>query len=302
MAEQELAENNEATAAAIAAAAVAADIDMISGEPQNQVDKEMSATQERGANPSSSTDAVSGEQPATTYIMIKELRTISRARSLRLQPEDLIVAIDGAPFHKDIETFLDIMFECDPENGRVLTIWRKGILFNVLARGPLGCILEHAKPDVSDKATVDFQTFNVEPFESYITFEVLRDIYRRCIVLNSRLSPMAMIFPPLWLMQNRLWEVLIATFLIYGSTLAVHWVLFVLAYVLLSMYFRKAHLVLRRSFAMMRGRHIWLVVAEKSELEVQRLCRRMDSKCVFVPDLVGPPVVDEPPKKRRRRR
>ena len=302
MAEQEPAENNEATAAAMAAAAVVADIDMINGDRQNEVDKEMSATQERGADPSSSTDAVSGEQPATTYLMVKELRTISRARSLRLQPEDLIVAIDGAPFHKDIETFLDIMFECDPENGRVLTIWRNGILFNVLARGPLGCVLEHAKPDVSDKATDDFQTFNVEPIESYITFEVLRDIYRTCMVLNTRLSPIAMIFPPLWLMQNRLWEVLIATFLIYGSTLAVHWVLFILAYVLLSMYFRKAHLVLRRSFGMMRGRHIWLVVAEKSELDVQRLCRRMDPKCVFVPDLVGPPVVDEPPKKRRRRR
>ena len=302
MAEQELAENNEATAAVMAAAAVAADIDTISSDRQNEVDKEMSATQELGEDPSSSTDSVGSEQPATTYLVVKELRTISRARSLRLQPEDLIVAIDGAPFHKDIETFLDIMFECDPENGRVLTIWRKGTLFNVLARGPLGCVLEHAKPDVSDKATDDFQTFNVEPIESYITFEVLRDIYRNCMVLDTRLSPMAMIFPPLWLMQNRLWEVLIATFLIYGSTLAVHWVLFVLAYVLLSMYFRKAHLVLRRSFAMMRGRHIWLVVAEKSELEVQRLCRRMDPKCVFVPDLVGPPVVDEPPKKRRRRR
>ena len=302
MAEQELAENNEATAAVMAAAAVAADIDTISSDRQNEVDKEMSATQELGEDPSSSTDSVGSEQPATTYLVVKELRTISRARSLRLQPEDLIVAIDGSPFHKDIETFLDIMFECDPENGRVLTIWRKGILFNVLARGPLGCVLEHAKPDVSDKATDDFQTFNVEPIESYITFEVLRDIYRNCMVLDTRLSPMAMIFPPLWLMQNRLWEVLIATFLIYGSTLAVHWVLFVLAYVLLSMYFRKAHLVLRRSFAMMRGRHIWLVVAEKSELEVQRLCRRMDPKCVFVPDLVGPPVVDEPPKKRRRRR
>ena len=302
MAEEELAENNEATAAVMAAAAVAADIDTISSDRQNEVDKEMSATQELGQDPSSSTDAVGSEQPATTYLVVKELRTISRARSLRLQPEDLIVAIDGAPFHKDIETFLDIMFECDPENGRVLTIWRKGILFNVLARGPLGCVLEHAKPDVSDKATDDFQTFNVEPIESYNTFEVLRDIYRNCMVLDTRLSPMAMIFPPLWLMQNRLWEVLIATFLIYGSTLAVHWVLFVLAYVLLSMYFRKAHLVLRRSFAMMRGRHIWLVVAEKSELEVQRLCRRMDPKCVFVPDLVGPPVVDEPPKKRRRRR
>ena len=146
MAEQELAENNESTAAAMAAAAVAADIDTISDDRQNEADAVTSANRERGAEPSSSTAAVSSQQPATTYLMIKELRAISRARSLRLQPEDLVVAIDGAPFHKDIETFLDIMFECDPENGRVLTIWRKGILFNVLARGPLGCILEHAKP------------------------------------------------------------------------------------------------------------------------------------------------------------
>ena len=69
--------------------------------------------------------------------MVKELRAIFRARSLRLQAEDIIVAIDGLPFHKDIETFLDIMFECDPENGRVLTIWRQGVLFNVIARGRL---------------------------------------------------------------------------------------------------------------------------------------------------------------------
>ena len=79
---------------------------------------------------------------------------------------------------------------------------------------------------------------------------------------------------------------MIAVFLIYGSTLAVHWVLFVIAYVVLGMYFRKAHLVLRRSFAMMRGRHIWLVVAETSEHATQRLCRG-DPKCVFVPILSG---------------
>ena len=71
-------------------------------------------------------DAPSGPE-ATTYLMIKELRSISRARSLRLQPEDGIVAVDGQPFHKDIDTFLDIMFECDPENGVVLSIWRHGV-------------------------------------------------------------------------------------------------------------------------------------------------------------------------------
>jgi hypothetical protein len=303
MAEQELAENTEAMAAAMAAAAVAEEIDAISSQTagMSQDAAATAADPATAAGPAAAYGATA-EDAATTYLMVKELRAISRARSLRLQAEDLIVAIDGVPFHKDIETFLDVMFECDPENGRVLTIWRNGVLFNVIARGPLGCVLEHAKQEVSEAATEDFKGFTVEPIESYVTFEVLRDIYRNCMVLDTRLSPMAMIFPPLWVVQNRLWEVLIAVFLIYGSTLAVHWVLFLIAYVVLGMYFRKAHLVLRRSFAMMRGRHIWLVVAETSELETQRLCRRMDPKCIFVPDLVGPPVVDEPPKKRRRRR
>ena len=300
MAEQELAENTEAMAAAMAAAAVADDIDMMSSERRSDAGQASGTDREPADIGISGAD--SAGEAATTYLMVKELRTISRARSLRLQAEDIIVAVDGLPFYKDIESFLGIMFECDPENGRVLTIWRQGVLFNVIARGPLGCVLEHAKPDVSEKATEDFKTYTVDPIENYVTFEVLRDIFRNCMVLDTRLSPMAMIFPPLWLMQNRLWEVMIATFLIYGSTLAVHWVLFIIAYIVLGLYFRKAHLVLRRSFAMMRGRHIWMVVAEKSELETQRLCRRMDPKCVFVPDLVGPPVVDEPPKKRRRRR
>jgi hypothetical protein len=300
MAEQELADNTEEMTAVMAATEVADDIDMMSSERRNNTDQ-ASGTDRQPEDIGIASADPAGEV-ATTYLMVKELRAISRARSLRLQPEDIIVAIDGLPFHKDIETFLDIMFECDPENGKVLTIWRQGVLFNVIARGPLGCVLEHAKPDVSEKATADFKTYTVDPIETYATFEVLRDIFRNCMVLDTRLSPMAIIFPPLWLMQNRLWEVMIATFLIYGSTLAVHWALFVIAYIILSLYFRKAHLVLRRSFAMMRGRHIWMVVAEKSELEIQRLCRRMDPKCVFVPDLVGPPVVDQPPKKRRRRR
>ena len=287
-------QTDAAAAAAAAAAAVAADIDAMAAEqapPSYDID---------AADPSPEPGA-DAQQEANTYLVIKELRSISRARSLRLQPEDLIIAIDGEPFQKDIDTFLDIMFECDPEHGVVLSIWRQGVILNVIARGPLGCVLEHAKPELAEQATADFAGVVVEPQENYTTYEVLRDIFRNCIVLDTRLSPMAMIFPPLWCIQNRLWEVLVAVFLVYGITLAVHWVLFVIAYVVLGIYFRKAHLVLRRSFAMMRGRHIWLVLAAKSELEAQRLCRKLDTKSIFVPDLVGPPVTDEPPKKRRRR-
>ena len=294
MAQQDIAQDSEQAAAAMAAASIAADIDTIIGADEPPVTV--------GSAPDMADGAAAQTPGATTYLVVKELRSISRARSLRLQAEDLIVAVDGQAFHGDIESFLDIMFECDADNGVVLTIWRNGVIFNVIARGPLGCVLEHAKPETAEKATADFIGTTVEPQENYITFEVLRDIFRNCIVIDTRLSPMAMIFPPLWCLQNRLWEVLIALFLVYGVTLAVHWALFVIAYIILGVYFRKAHLVLRRSFAMMRGRHIWLVLAAKSELEAQRLCRRLDPKSIFVPDLVGPPVTDEPPKKRRRRR
>ena len=310
MAEQSYANPVDDLAAAKAAAAVAADIDSMNQGQQEagggSVPYADQTAPASAASASAEADganaAASNAHLANSYIAVKELRSISRARSLRLQIDDVIVAIDGDPFHHDIETFLDIMFECDPENGRLLTIWRNGVLFNVIARGPLGCTLEHTKPDIAEKATADFATYTVEPLENYVTFEVLRDIFRNCIVLDTRLSPMALVFPPLWLLQNRLWEVMLATFLIYGTTLAVHWLLFIITYIVLGVYFRKAHLVLRRSFAMMRGRHIWLVVAEKSEQDTQRLCRRFDSKSIFVPDLVGPPVEDEPPKKRRRRR
>ena len=298
MAEQKLAEKAENFAATIADGGDEPSINGSNQPASIQVERNDVPESTEDLEPSA-TDASGTE---STFIMVKEPRSISRARSLRLQAQDLIVAVDGVLFQKDIETFLDMMFECDPDNGKVLTLWRNGVLFNIVARGPLGCVLEHAKADVSEKAREDFKDFSVDSIKTYTTFEVLRDIHRNCIVIDTRFSPMAMIFPPLWLIQNRLWEVLVAVFLIYGSTLAVHWVLFLISYVVLGVYFRKAHLVLRRSFAMMRGRHIWLVLAERSEKEIQLLCRRMDPKSVFVPDLIGPPLLDEPKKKKRRRR
>ena len=298
-----------------AAAEIAADIDALGASannaPADQAARDGAASSamaggypsEAGEmNTSQGASQQNGEDQANTFLLIKELRSISRARSLRLQPEDIIVAIDGKPFQGDIETFLDIMFECDQDHGVMLTVWRKGTLINVIARGPLGCVFEHAKQEASEAVARDFSAFQLGPKEDYATFEVLRDIFRNCSVLDTRLSPVAFIFPPLWAIQHRLWEVLLATFLIYGVTLAVHWVLFVFAYIILGVYLRKAHLVLRRSFGLMRGRHIWMVAAARSELEVQKLCRELDPKCIFTPDLVGPPVTDQPPKKRRRRR
>ena len=185
MAEQGLAENGDQAAAAMAAAAIEADIDSMMEQPV----RDGSSAEEAQGDASDGTPPAAADG-ASTFLVIKELRGISRGRSLRLQPEDIVVAIDGMPYHQDIETFLDIIFECDPETGKLLTIWRNGVLFNVIVRGPLGCTLEHAKPEVAEKVTADFARIHCRPpIETYATFEVLRDIFRKCIVIDTRLSP-----------------------------------------------------------------------------------------------------------------
>jgi hypothetical protein len=95
--------------------------------------------------------------------------------------------------------------------------------------------------------------------------------------------------------------VLVALVMIYVVTLAVHWVLFLIVLVLLGLYFKRAHLVLRRSFSLVRGYHMWMVIAAKSELEVQKICRQVDEKSTFELDLLGPTEIEEKPRKRRRR-
>ena len=254
--------------------------------------------------PESATADMSGtptRRVSNTFVCIKDVRSLSRARSLRLQEGDVIAAIDGKPFYEDIETFLDVLFENEDEAGLVLTVYRKGVMFNVITKGPLGATLEYAKPEMADLVRAAFETFTVEPKETIIVFEVLRNMERSCRIIDTRLSPLAYLAPPVWVVYNRLWEVLVALVMIYVVTLAVHWVLFLIALVLLGMYFKRAHLVLRRSFALVRGYHMWMVIAAKSELEVQKICRQIDEKSTFEMDLLGPTESEEKPKKRRRR-
>ena len=98
MAEQELAEDTEAMAAAMAAAAISDDIEAISTQREASRDQAAGASAETGeaaadspaSTASTASPASSAGDAASTYLMVKELRAISRARSLRLQAEDVI--------------------------------------------------------------------------------------------------------------------------------------------------------------------------------------------------------------------
>jgi hypothetical protein len=240
--------------------------------------------------------------PQNSVFTIKDIRPICRARTLRLQTDDAIVAVDGQPFKGDVDLLLDMIFECDPQTGIFLTVFREGSLFHVIARGPLGCAFEYAKPEIAEAASKKFAKTTIAPRSEYRIFEVLRDINRKCVIIDTQPSMMAMLASPVWLIKNRLWEVLLAVILIYGATLTVSWMLFVIAVVLLALYFRQAQLTLQRSFNLMRHRQMWMIVAARSEQEVQETCRQFDPKSTYNPSFVGPPQEEEAELKKRRRR
>ncbi len=239
--------------------------------------------------------------PQNSVFVIKDIRPICRARTLRLETGDVLVAVDGKPFYGDVELLLDAIFECDPQTGIFLTIFREESLFHVIARGPLGCAFEYAKPEIASAASKKLAETTIAPLEEYRIFEVLRDINRKCVIIDTQPSMAATFASPIWLIQNRLWEVLLAVILIYGVTLTVSWMLFFVVIVLLGLYFRQSQLTLQRSFNLMRQRQMWMIVAAKSVQEVQETCRQFDPKSIYNPSFVGEPEAEGvKPKKRRR--
>ena len=82
MAEQELAEDTEAMAAAMAAAAISDDIDAISTQREASRDQAAGASAETGeaaadSPASTASPASSAGDAASTYLMVKELRALS---------------------------------------------------------------------------------------------------------------------------------------------------------------------------------------------------------------------------------
>ena len=238
-----------------------------------------------------------------SFICIKEVRSLSRAKALRLKIGDVIVGTEGKAFNGNIEEFLDICDEIDEQNGTLLTIWREGTVFNLIIYGPLGCMFEFTPDDITIKLHELLPNIEMGEVKEYVTFELLRNIKSECDVFDTRVSQLGVFLPPLWLIQQRLWEPLIATLAIYAVTFSVHWALFVITTILLALYFRKAQLVLLRSFSLHKEKQIWMIIAAKSMFDAQKIARLFDERITFRPDLIGPPPPPEiePAKKRKKK-
>ena len=233
-------------------------------------------------------EGTSEENVLQTFLKLKEHGQSSRTKALRLKENDVIVAIDGNSYHDSVDKMVDLLSSGEDGDLWLLTIWRNGKFFEVFTRGPLGGIFEFTRPDESQMIFELFQKREMGEKEEYRIFEALRDINRVVDVYDTTHSQVAVILPPVWLLQQKMWEPLLAILCVYLITFSVNIFLFILAVILIALYLRKGQVTLRRSYGMFQDRNAWAILAARSDKEAQEMCRGLDEKVNFINAQVKP--------------
>ncbi len=261
--------------------------DLDNQQTQSEVD-DLSSLEMSDENLNDLEDNASQGGQLQTFLKLKEHGQSSRTRALRLKENDIVVAIDGNSYHDSIDNMVDLLSSGEEGDMWLLTIWRNGKFFEVFTRGPLGGIFEFTRPDESQMIMELFQKRDMGQKEEYRIFEALRDVKRVVDVYDTTHSQVAVILPPIWLLQQKMWEPLLAILCVYLLTFSVNIFLFILAVILVALYFRKGQVTLRRSYGMFQDRQVWAIIAARTNKEAQEMCRNIDEKVNFINPLIKP--------------
>ena len=273
--------------------------DLDTQQSQSQADNSEELEMTLSESPNVMGEGASDESQLQTFLKLKEHGQSSRTRALRLKENDILVAIDGVSYHDTIDNMVDLLSSGEEGDMWLLTIWRNGKFFEIFTRGPLGGIFEFTRPEESQMIMELFQKREIGQKDEYRIYEALRDVKRVVDIYDTTHSQVAVILPPVWLLQQKMWEPLLAILCVYLITFSVNIFLFILALVLVSLYFRKGQVTLRRSYGMFQDRQVWAIIAARSDLEAQEMCRNIDEKVNFVSSLVKP-YKKEVPKPRKK--
>ena len=262
--------------------------DLDTQQSQSQTDNSEELEMMLSENSNVMGEDASDENQLQTFLKLKEHGQSSRTRALRLKEDDILVAIDGVSYHDTIDNMVDLLSSGEEGDMWLLTIWRNGKFFEIFTRGPLGGIFEFTRPEESQMIMELFQKREMGQKDEYRIYEALRDVKRVVDIYDTTHSQVAVILPPVWLLQQKMWEPLLAILCVYLITFSVNIFLFILAAILVGLYFRRGQVTLRRSYGMFQDRQVWAILAARSDLEAQEMCRNIDEKVNFVNALVKP--------------
>ena len=227
------------------------------------------------------------------FLKIDQLKKGSHALSLMLRNEDIIVGLNGNTF-RGTQKMLSQKLKL--EETKIITVFRKGIFFNVKAEGPLGIkLLELGSEEAGEllKKTEDYLK-STNDFKSYKEFEIYKgkkNFYDIIEIQDNSL--LASLLPFIWFYHHRLYSPLLlmcATFLLLGS---IAWWLLLAAWVILTIYMSKGSMSLLRGYCLFQELRPYMKVYSLSNKSTQEIIRSLDRKSNYRFPFIEPPIGEE---------
>ena len=181
-----------------------------------------------------------------SFLQIKSIRTSSNAFMMKLKEGDVIIALDGEMVHKSYEELSKELSEIKEK--KVITLFRDGVFFNTFIYGPLGVICENITYEKIPELEISNINDHFQKDEFYILFEVYKKPGSVAILLNTMPSILASIAPPLWMLQNRLWNLLLFTMVFYIMLFIISPWLFFIGWILKSWYYGNNQVNILRNY------------------------------------------------------
>ena len=233
-------------------------------------------------------------------VKIDKVRKRSYAGFMLLKQDDIIVALNNQ-FYTFGETKLTEELKDLKKNSEkgILTIQRDEVFFDIVVNNSLGCKFLTTNNEETEKIKSDFakkENFDLDELKEYVA---MRDIFRRYDVFENSNSLSAGIFPPAWLAYNRKWGVLMLFILMSFMLISVSVFMFLLGWVLTSVYCYKAQLNLLFSFSMLEGKVFSLKFAAKSIDEAHKTIRSLDPKSKFLFSKLEQPINEDEDKEKK---
>jgi len=233
--------------------------------------------------------------PTSNFLIkVDKIRKKSYANSIFLKPDDVIVALNNQLYtfveKRFIEELKDLKKSNEPS---ILTILRNEIFIDIIIENSLGCGFITTDSNETEKIKEKFSKKNNYDIEELKDYIAMRDVYRRYDVYENNNSLSAGLFPPLWLAYARKWWVLLAFSILFFMLFSVNFFLFLLGWILTSVYCYKAQLNLLFSFSMLEGKAFSMKFAAKSMDEAHNLIRNIDPKSRFMFSKLAQPEKEE---------
>ena len=226
-----------------------------------------------------------------SFLQIKSIRTSSNAFSMKLKEDDVIIALDGEMVHKSYEEFSKKLSELKEK--KVITLFREGVFFNTFIYGPLGVVCENITSEKIPELEISNINDHYLKDEFYFLFEVYKKPGSPALLLNTMPSILASIAPPLWMLQNRLWNFFCITLVFYFMLFMISPWLFFIGWILKSWYVGNSQIDLLRFFYSLYNYRLSLIFCAKNDKEAQEIARKFDEKIDFHFSYLEPVIIED---------